>query len=97
MSLYLDCEFNGHEGRLLSMGIVSNVTQQEFYETLVIPHDEVIDPWVLDNVIPKLHKPPIENTEFREKLHLYLLKHAGETIYADSPADHIHLLTHHTV
>ena len=92
MSLFLDCEFNGHEGRLISMGIVSDLTQQEFYETLIIPHDEVIDPWVQENVIPKLYKPPIDDLEFREKLHIYLLKHTGETIYADSPADHVHLL-----
>lgn len=90
--MFLDCEFNGHNGRLISMAMVSNLTGKEFYEVLHIPHDEYIHPWVITNVMPILNKPAISEEEFRSKFTDYMLKHSGEPVVADSPADFRYLL-----
>lgn len=85
--IFLDCEFNGHNGRLISMAMVSNLTDREFYEVLPIPHTEKLVPWVEQNVIPILNKPAISEDVFREKITHFLLTHSGEPVAADSPAD----------
>ena len=49
MKLFLDCEFNGFGGELISMALVDE-NERYFYEVL-----PCINPtaWVLDNVIKK--------------------------------------------
>lgn len=88
--LFLDCEFNGHGGRLLSMALVSD-DGDEFYEVL-FHYKSALVWWVQENVCPVLNKESIEHAEFETKLHAFLKKHVGETIVADSPADFIYLL-----
>ena len=89
--LALDCEFDGHDGPLISMAIVGP-NDSEFYE--VLPHWSMTkDPWVQANVLPVLNKQPIESWElFREKLWAFLAKHIGYVIVADSPADFKYLM-----
>lgn len=91
MSMFLDCEFDGHEGRLISIALVAD-DGDEFYEVM---HDALINDtvdWVKNNVWPVLGKAPHEPWNFRERLQNYLRKHVGETIIADSPADFVYLL-----
>ena len=89
--LTLDCEFNGHGGRLISMALVSD-DGDEFYEVLPWAHHSDTVPWVMENVLPVLNKYSIEQNVFREKLWDFLRKHTGELIIADSPADFVYLL-----
>lgn len=89
--LFLDCEFNGHGGALISLAMVSNTSGKEFYE--VLPLDKAYyDSWVMANVVPFLNKKSIPTDEFNKKLREFLTLHAGEIIVADSPADFIYLL-----
>lgn len=91
--LFLDCEFNGHGGKLISMALVGNPIRPHptFYEVMH-PNTYTPNAWVKENVVPKLNKAPISEEEFRAKLHNFLMYHHGETIYADSPADIVHLM-----
>lgn len=66
--LFIDCEFNGFGGELISMGIV-DCHGNEFYEVLhvILPRE-----WVKTNIIPVLKKEPIFFTKFQEKLQEFL-------------------------
>lgn len=88
--LFLDTEFSSFKGQLISMGIVSSITSEEFYAVLPLP--SVINPWVQEHVIPFLLIDPIPHFEFRDKLYRYLKRHEAETIIADWPEDLSHLL-----
>ena len=90
MKFYLDCEFNGFGGELISMALVSSDRKEYFYE--VIPYDGfVIDPWVQEHVIPALYRKPTGSfAEFKHKLGVFIRKHAVDnqiTIIADWPED----------
>lgn len=87
--LFLDCEFDGFDGELISMAMVSS-SGNEFYEVL---HTKPTNKWVIDNVMPKLGQSSINDIEFSKRLHEFLKKHTGQIIVADSPADFKHLLT----
>lgn len=82
MSLFfLDCEFEDASRTLISVGLVSEDGNREFYE--VLPHVHVRDQWVLDNVIPILQKPPISYVEFQARLTKFVSQFPGMTIIAD--------------
>ena len=89
MILSLDCEFNGFQGELISMALVSE-DGDEFYEVLEYNHMD-IHPWVRENVIPVLHKGPITFSEFQEKLEEFLCKYQNPVILADWPDDIKHI------
>lgn len=100
-NFFIDTEFNGFCGRLISMAIVSEDLTSEFYEVLdentySSPSAGIgIDPWVLTNVIPRLNKEPIGVKQFQDKLELFLNENAENNairIIADWPED----LTHFT-
>jgi hypothetical protein len=93
-TLFIDTEFNGFGGRLLSMAIVCD--DYEFYEVLEIG-DEVVDPWVEEHVVPGFNKTPISVASFFEKLYAFLFKASREgsadlNIVADWPTDLVHFL-----
>lgn len=90
MSLYLDTEFNGFGGRLISMGLVSDVDGEEFYEVLPLPSK--VHPWVNEHVVPFLVKDSVSDHVFDHRLIHFLRKHDAEIIYADWPADFVYLL-----
>lgn len=55
MKIFIDCEYNGMGGQLLSMALVPiNYDQSKdyFYEELLV--HEPLQEWVLENVVPKL-------------------------------------------
>lgn len=69
MKLFIDCEFNGYQGALISMALVPEMGEP-FYH--VLNTDGVkIDPWVRENVMDRLifdnrGDYPISRTSFAE-------------------------------
>ena len=90
MTLYLDTEFNGHGGELMSLAIVSDKHVNHFYGVLPLP--ERLHPWVSAHVVPLLDQEPEPHDVFRMRLKHFLEKHAGEEIVADWPDDFALLL-----
>lgn len=100
--LYLDVEFNGTHGQLISLALYDPKHGNNFYEVdhswyEYIKRDEgeegaLID-WVRDNVIPVLGQKAIRRVELQTKLIDYLSKLEDDDIiiYADWPEDFIHL------
>ena len=90
MTLYLDTEFNGFGGALISLALVSSRDHDEFYGVLPLPTR--VHPWVAEHVVPFLFADPEPHHKFRARLAAYLRKHAGERIVADWPEDFTHLM-----
>lgn len=55
MKYYLDCEFNGYEGALISMALVREDDQ---YLYVILPRPANITDWVRENVMPILEAVP---------------------------------------
>lgn len=86
--LFLDTEFDGFKGELISMALVpaGGWVLPEFYEVKAIPANP--HPWVRDHVIPILNAEPVGPAAFRRDLHTYLLACGNDTeIVADWPED----------
>lgn len=83
MRLFLDCEFNGFGGELISMALVDE-NERSFYEVL-----PCINPtsWVLNHVISILDKHPIDLKEFQNNLFHFLNHYEKLHIVADWPED----------
>jgi hypothetical protein len=89
MLIFIDTEFNGFGGELISLALVTN-TGQDFYEVLQ-PTKPIVH-WVKENVMPILEKDPISKEVFHVKLYHYLMEVSffGQeplTIIADWPDD----------
>jgi hypothetical protein len=90
MRYFIDTEFDGHGGALLSVAMV-----REDGESLHVRAIDAVarDPWVIKNVVPLLMKHPGPDTgtftnNIGSVLRRFLAKDAGEiTIIADSPVD----------
>jgi hypothetical protein len=86
MRLFLDTEFNGFGGKLMSLALVpENDTIREFYKELEIK--DQIEPWVKENVVPHLCLIPCSHHEFQQSLAQYLWEVGDCTIIADWPDD----------
>jgi hypothetical protein len=85
--IYLDTEFNGHGGELISMAMVTT-DGRYFYEAVNIASG--ITPWVNDNVIPKLEIWPRTKAEFRVYFLSFLSQFNDPIIVCDYAADLIH-------
>jgi hypothetical protein len=85
--LYVDTEFNGHGGALISMAVVSD-DGREWYEVHECP--DPIHPWVAEHVMPKLRKPAVSGAAFRQSLHQFLDQFDTPTVFVDWPADLVH-------
>lgn len=83
MNIYIDCEWNGFGGRLISMALVSE-DGREFYEVLACENP---CQWVAENVIPILNKNPISMEKFNQLLQEYLFQFDAVNIIADWPED----------
>lgn len=83
MKLFLDCEFNGFGGELISMALVDE-EGHSFYEVL-----SCLDPvpWVAENVMPILAQEPVSFTEFQNKLGLFLNAYDAIHVIADWAED----------
>jgi hypothetical protein len=86
MRYFLDTEFNGFNGKLISMALVpEDGSKPEFYKELEIK--EQLDPWVRDNVVPHLVLDSCTYWEFQQALAQYLWENGECTIVADWPDD----------
>ncbi len=86
-TLYIDCEFNSFGGDLISMALVpADAALTPFYEVLRYSHLD-IDPWVQENVLPKLDQAPVNSVAFQGRLQHYLAQFPEVHIVADWPED----------
>jgi hypothetical protein len=83
MRLFLDCEFNGFKGHLISMALVSD-QGHEWYEVL---HCQNPVDWVAEHVMPILFKPPSNPLTFPISLQTFLSQFTTIHIVADWPED----------
>ena len=91
MRYFLDTEFNGFGGALLSLALVPE-DGQEFYVTLAC--DDRVFPWVERNVVPYLDNVPVglvsprmSRREAAEALAAYLSSDPEPELVADWPED----------
>lgn len=89
MKYFLDTEFNGFGGKLISMALVpEDATLPSFYQELEIC--DQIEPWVQEHVMPVLFQSPVSYGKFQLLLaqYLFLASQDGDiTIIADWPDD----------
>jgi hypothetical protein len=88
MKIWLDTEFNGWGGNLISMGMIAE-NGQTFYEVLNCENPTL---WVEKNVMPYLNKHHLSYGEFQYKALYYLRQFDTCEIYASWPDDFVHLL-----
>lgn len=89
-TFYLDTEFNGHGGELMSLALVSPMGPV-FYEELTLPKN--VDPWVAAHVVPKFtNKRPMPYTLFRTMFQIFISGYANPLIICDWHADANHFL-----
>jgi hypothetical protein len=92
MRYFLDTEFNGFGGELISLALVPEHGDQEFYALLALPDE--LHPWVDRNVVPYLNAVPLSvqggamtRLEVAEGLCAYLKGDLDPVIVADWPDD----------
>jgi len=88
MKIWLDTEFNGWGGDLISMALVPEYGE-EFYEVLKCEHPSN---WVLEHVMHNLNKPSISLESFKQKLAQYINQWPEVHIVATWPTDYIHFM-----
>ena len=92
MRYFLDTEYNGFGGALLSLALVPEDGGEEFYVTLAF--DDSLDPWVERHVIPfldmvpeGLQSPRLDRRAAAEALAHWLAHDEAPDIIADWPED----------
>lgn len=83
MKLFIDGEWNSYGGELISLALVPEIGEH-FYEVLGCDNP---DPWVAENVMPKLEKDRITLALMQEFLEVYLNQFDSVHIIADWPED----------
>lgn len=99
MRMWIDTEFNGFKGELISIAIVAE-DGAEFYE--ILEFTDAIDPWVMQHVIPVLNshhieqgnprgvqilKAEIPRWRVRQRLQSFLAGYPVVNLIADWPED----------
>ena len=88
MRYFLDCEFNGFDGPLISIALVPEVEGQgEFYAVLPCHRPQR---WVADHVMPQLAGTPQCRADVVAALAAYLLADPAPVLVADWPEDIAH-------
>lgn len=90
MRIFVDCEFNGFGGELISMALVPEVGPT-WYGVLPLP--DVVIPWVAENVVPVIHASPISQDEFRESFLAFISPYQNPIIVADWYTDIVHFFS----
>ncbi len=96
MRYFLDTEFNGFGGDLISLALVPEFGDQDFYVSLPLPDADAIHPWVAQNVIPYLRFVPqgvdhqLNRVDAARHLEAYLAHDRDPLIIADWPDDLAH-------
>ncbi len=86
---YLDCEFDGHDGPLLSIALVAEAGAGIHIRT----HVRAKDPWVIENVMPLMGSHNAWKSEVLalndvgERLKQFIGGDQAPVIVADSPVD----------
>lgn len=86
---FIDCEFDGHNGPLLSIALVSEGRKNIHIRTT----EQARDPWVIANVVPLMdtHAADISQwvplNEVGPSIHNFLGDDKHPVIIADSPVD----------
>ena len=98
MRIFVDCEFNGFGGELISMALVTEGGSLWYG---VLPAPRVWDKWVYENVYPVLYADPISKEDFRASAIAWLQQFDNPTIIADWYTDLVHFFSlfagkHHT-
>lgn len=95
MRYFLDCEYNGFGGELLSIALVPEDDGEEFYA--VLQAREPVTEWVQRNVIPFLHHvpvslegPPLEREQAAILIAAWLAGLPEVELVADWPDDIAH-------
>ena len=89
MRYFLDAEFNGFGGQLISLALVpEDKNAAPFYVALPCADPE---PWAAEHVMPVLRTEPIERAEATRKLAEYLRSDDEPFVVADWPEDVAHL------
>ena len=95
MRYFLDTEYNGFGGALLSLALVPDDGGEEFYVT--IAHDGPLDPWVERHVVPfldmvpdQIRSPRLSRDAAAEALASWLQHDPAPHIVADWPEDLSH-------
>ena len=86
MRIWLDTEFNGFCGPLISLALVDE-NGREWYEVLRCVEPA---PWVKENVIPALRKRAIAPDRFRPSLARWLRHYDSVHVIATWPEDFVH-------
>jgi hypothetical protein len=91
MRYFLDTEFNGFGGALMSLALVpADSSFPSFYE--VVQCSGPVDPWVAQHVVPHLVKTPRSRVDVAAELALFLAGAERPIIVADWPSDFEHLM-----
>lgn len=95
MKLYLDTEFNGFGGELISMALVCPDGRQwyaakELRDLSCGTLHSAYDPWVAEHVLPKLEVDELSLAEFKSSFREFIRQFDNPTIICDWHADAIH-------
>jgi hypothetical protein len=97
MKIFLDTEFNGFKGDLISIGMVAE-DGQIFYAVRNATQSMDIDPWVNENVFPFLDKHPLDHVvvwegddTIQSRMQFYFLQYKEVEIIVDWPEDIQHI------
>ena len=90
MLFFLDTEFNGWGGELISIALVpEDDNEPHFYEEITINH--FFRPWVQANVVPHLDEDSsVDRVIAAHRMSTYLCGYRQVTIVADWPEDFKH-------
>ncbi len=89
MRYYVDCEFDGHNGPLLSMALVREDGDSIHIQTT----NEAQDPWVVENVVPHMESHQairlahVDENNVGSELREFIADDARPLVIADSPVD----------
>ncbi len=83
MKLFMDTEFNGYKGDLISLALVDE-NGEYYYHCIPCMN---IQPWVKEHVIPVLGIPYCTLKQLQNRLEAYLSKYESVHIISDWPDD----------
>ena len=86
MKIYIDTEFDGFNGPLISMGLAC-ADGREFYTVLDTP---VTSDWVKENVVPILNREPETRETAQSRFAKFLSAYEEVEVIADWPEDLAH-------